>query len=86
MGGGRFGADLYAGVGLFSIALARRFDKVTAVESGTSATEDLKFNAERAGVTLTPVKRSVEDYLAGRLRRPILCWPILLGRDWESGR
>ncbi|MEP6539187.1 MAG: RsmD family RNA methyltransferase, partial [Bryobacteraceae bacterium] len=55
--------DLYAGGGLFSLALARKFGNVTAVESGTSATEDLKFNAQRAGVTLTVVKRSVEDYL-----------------------
>jgi len=27
--------------------------------------EDLKFNTERAGVTLTPVKQSVEDYFGG---------------------
>ena len=60
---GESALDLYAGGGLFSLGLARRFGNVTAVESGTSATEDLKFNAERAGVTLTAVKRSVEDYL-----------------------
>jgi len=42
--------DLYAGVGLFSLALARRFRKVTAVESGGGAVRDLRFNAERANV------------------------------------
>jgi 23S rRNA (uracil1939-C5)-methyltransferase len=43
---------------------------VTAVEATTSAVEDLKFNMERAGVTLTPVKRSVEDYLASLTAAP----------------
>ncbi len=60
---GESALDLYAGGGLFSLGLSRRIRNVTAVESGTSATEDLKFNSERAGVTLTAVKRSVEDYL-----------------------
>ena len=43
--------DLYAGVGLFSLALARRFRRVTAVESGGGAVRDLRFNAERAGLS-----------------------------------
>ena len=67
---GESAMDLYAGGGLFSLGMARRFAKVTAVESGTSATEDLKFNAERAGVTLTAVKRSVEDYLGTLTEAP----------------
>jgi 23S rRNA (uracil1939-C5)-methyltransferase len=62
--------DLYAGVGLFSLGLARKFGTMTAVESGNSATEDLKFNAERAGVALTVIKRSVEDYLPGLTEAP----------------
>ena len=41
--------DLYAGVGLFSLPLARSFSHVTSVESGASAVRDLRLNAERAG-------------------------------------
>lgn len=37
--------DLYAGVGLFAAALARSFDKVTAVESAPSSCSDLQRNA-----------------------------------------
>ena len=56
-------ADLYAGVGLFSLPLARRFGEVAAVESGSSAIRDLRFNAERAGVSVSAVQDSAEDYL-----------------------
>ena len=47
---GETALDLYAGVGLFSLPLARRFREVTAVESGAGAVRDLEFNAERAGL------------------------------------
>ncbi len=36
--------DLYAGVGLFAAALAKTFDKVTAVESAPSSSSDLQRN------------------------------------------
>jgi 23S rRNA (uracil1939-C5)-methyltransferase len=55
--------DLYAGVGLFSIPLARRFSRVVAVESGGGAARDLEFNASRAGATLEARQASAEDYL-----------------------
>jgi 23S rRNA (uracil1939-C5)-methyltransferase len=60
---GDWALDLYAGVGLFSLALAKRFAKVTAVESGASAVRDLKQNAERAGVRLEAVQANVEGFL-----------------------
>lgn len=62
--------DLYAGVGLFSIPLARRFGEVVAVESGAGAVRDLRWNAEQAGVTLTAVQQDAEAYLAGLERAP----------------
>lgn len=40
--------DLYAGVGLFSAALAESFDEVTAVESGAGSVQDLRENLRGA--------------------------------------
>jgi 23S rRNA (uracil1939-C5)-methyltransferase len=63
--------DLYAGVGLFSLAMARRFGQVIAVESGGGATRDLQFNAERAGLANIHVEqRTAEDFLASTGQTP----------------
>ncbi len=62
--------DLYAGVGLFAVPLARRFKTVTAVESGSSAARDLEVNAERAGVSVRIELARVEDYLARLEKAP----------------
>ena len=63
---GETALDLYAGVGLFSLALARRFREVVAVESGSGAVWDLEFNAERAGLAnVRAEQRTAEAYLAG---------------------
>jgi 23S rRNA (uracil1939-C5)-methyltransferase len=62
--GGESAFDLYAGVGLFVPALAGRFARVTAVESGSGALRDLQFNAERAGLAnLRAESRMVEEFL-----------------------
>jgi len=62
--GGESAFDLYAGVGLFAPALASRFTRVTAVESGSAAARDLQFNAERAGLANVQVEaRMVEEFL-----------------------
>ncbi len=53
--------DLYAGVGLFSRALAARFAKVTAIEAGKSAFRDLSHNA---GDRFSIENATVEEYLA----------------------
>lgn len=42
--GGRLALDLFAGVGLFSVPLAARFDRIVAVESNPAAARDLEFN------------------------------------------
>ena len=57
--------DLYAGAGLFSLALARRFREVVAVESGAGPVSDLRANAERLGLTnVRAEKQSAEKFLA----------------------
>ena len=43
-GGGRAALDLYAGVGLFTLPLAGKFDQVLAVESSQDALADLRLN------------------------------------------
>jgi 23S rRNA (uracil1939-C5)-methyltransferase len=60
---GNSALDLYAGVGLFSLALTQRFSQVTSVESGNSAVRDLRFNAERAGVRLEIAQSVTQDFL-----------------------
>ncbi len=68
---GESALDLYAGVGLFSLALARRFREVTAVESGLAAVRDLQFNAERAGLeNVHAAQRTVEEFLDNLDRAP----------------
>jgi 23S rRNA (uracil1939-C5)-methyltransferase len=62
--GGDSALDLYAGVGLFAVPMARRFRSVTAVESGSSAAHDLEFNASRAEAAVKMEQARVEDYLA----------------------
>jgi 23S rRNA (uracil1939-C5)-methyltransferase len=64
--------DLYAGVGLFSVALAKRFERVLAVESGAGAARDLKQNAERAGVKIEVVQANVESFLPSLKEPPEL--------------
>jgi 23S rRNA (uracil1939-C5)-methyltransferase len=43
---------------------------VTSVESGSTATRDLEFNAKRGGVALEGVNARVEDYLMNVKARP----------------
>jgi len=48
---GELALDLFAGVGLFSLPLARRFERVVATEANPTAASDLKANAEANGLT-----------------------------------
>jgi len=61
---GQTALDLYAGVGLFSLPLARKFAKVAAVEAGTTAARDLEVNAQNAGLVIQHLLGRVEDHLA----------------------
>ncbi len=60
---GETALDLYAGVGLFSLGLARRFGSVAAVERGASAAGDLEFNAARASLEIQVRRGTAEEYL-----------------------
>ena len=67
---GETALDLYSGVGLFSIPLARRFAGVTAVESSRSAAGDPEFNAARAGAQVAVQQQPVEGVLETLEARP----------------
>jgi 23S rRNA (uracil1939-C5)-methyltransferase len=56
--------DLYSGVGLFTLPLARTFEQVIAVDASSPATRDLRFNLERADLDARVMNMPVADYLA----------------------
>jgi 23S rRNA (uracil1939-C5)-methyltransferase len=63
---GRHAVDLYSGVGLFSLPLARKFERVTAVEANGLAVEYAKRNAATAGLrNIEFLSVEVEDLLRG---------------------
>jgi 23S rRNA (uracil1939-C5)-methyltransferase len=64
--------DLYAGVGLFSLPLAKRFASVEAVERGGPAYRDLEWNAGESGSGVLPVKASAEEFLRALTEPPDL--------------
>jgi len=61
--GGARALDLYAGAGLFTIPLARRFAKAAAVESSAQAVGDLEANAATAGLAIEAHRMSSEQFL-----------------------
>ena len=69
--GGRMALDLFAGVGLFSIPLAEKFEKVLSIESNPAATRDLESNVRGKGVVEVRTA-DVERFLARNKERPDL--------------
>jgi 23S rRNA (uracil1939-C5)-methyltransferase len=63
---GDFGLDLYAGVGLFSTALACDFRHIVSVEASQTAASDLKYNLPLNGKA---IQATAEDYLSGASSR-----------------
>lgn len=80
---GEIALDLYAGVGLFAVPMARRFESVVAVEAGASAARDLEFNAERTETALRVEHARVEDYISKLDQTPefVLADPPRAGLD-----
>jgi len=60
---GKTALDLYAGVGLFTLALAANFEEVLAVESSPHAFTDLKENAPR---NVRTMRATTEEFLQKR--------------------
>ena len=60
---GRAALELYAGVGLFSLALAKRFDQVLAVESSPHSFADLRHNGLS---NVKALRATTETFLAER--------------------
>jgi 23S rRNA (uracil1939-C5)-methyltransferase len=65
MGGakGGYALDLYAGVGFFTLPLAKAFSKVVSVDANLAATRDLRDNAEAAGVSVVSENEHAEEFL-----------------------
>jgi 23S rRNA (uracil1939-C5)-methyltransferase len=85
---GETALDLYSGVGLFAIPLARRFARVTAVESGGASAHDLRFNVAQAGAAVEVEQTRVEDFLAKAEATPdfVLADPPRAGVGKEVAR
>jgi 23S rRNA (uracil1939-C5)-methyltransferase len=67
-GGGGSALEAFAGAGFLTLALSRRFERITAVESDPAAAADLRHNLARAG-------RANVDVVAERLERAIASLP-----------
>jgi 23S rRNA (uracil1939-C5)-methyltransferase len=70
---GRLALDLFAGVGLFTVALTKRFDRVIGVESNLAAAKDLEVNLQLSGgVSPTHRHATAEAFLSHWQERPDL--------------
>jgi 23S rRNA (uracil1939-C5)-methyltransferase len=62
--------DLYAGVGFFTLPMARVFNKVVAVDANLAAMRDLQVNAETAGVAVISHNAHAEEFLRKTTEKP----------------
>ncbi|MBV8807904.1 MAG: class I SAM-dependent RNA methyltransferase [Acidobacteriaceae bacterium] len=84
---GNHAIDLYAGVGLFSLSLASRFQTVDSVERGGSAFRDLEWNiASRRLDNVRAMRAPAEDFLRMLDGSPdlIIADPPRAGLDSEA--
>ena len=73
--------DLYAGVGLFALPLARLFEKVAAVESSDAAAHDLAANVGVVGGRARAFHKTAEKFLAVTSAR----WDLVVVDPPRSG-
>jgi 23S rRNA (uracil1939-C5)-methyltransferase len=69
---GLLALDLYAGVGFFSLPLAKSFGRVISVDANLAATRDLRTNAEAAGLSITSHNLHTEEFLEKFEEKPEL--------------
>jgi 23S rRNA (uracil1939-C5)-methyltransferase len=67
---GSFALDLYAGVGFFTLPLAKAFSRVISVDANLAATEDLRANVKDAGVEVVSENSHTEEFLKKFTERP----------------
>jgi 23S rRNA (uracil1939-C5)-methyltransferase len=70
---GRLALDLFAGVGLFTLPLSKRFERVIGVESNPAAAKDLEINLQSCeGSSLTHRNTTAEAFLSNWHETPDL--------------
>jgi 23S rRNA (uracil1939-C5)-methyltransferase len=67
---GGLAVDLYAGVGFFTLPLARTFERVIGVDANLAATRDLSVNAENAGAQITYHNEHADEFLKKMQEQP----------------
>jgi 23S rRNA (uracil1939-C5)-methyltransferase len=67
---GEVALDLYAGVGFFTLPLAKTFARVVSVDANLAATRDLFANAEIAKRTVAPYNEHVEQFIKKTREKP----------------
>jgi 23S rRNA (uracil1939-C5)-methyltransferase len=67
---GEYALDLYAGVGFFTLPMAKMFSRVVSVDANLAATRDLHANAEMAGLQVVSNHEHTEDFLKKEQESP----------------
>lgn len=67
---GNYALDLYAGVGFFTLPLAKTVGKVVSVDANLAATRDLRNNAEAAGAQVISENEHTEEFLQKNQETP----------------
>src|SRR6266849_4187921 len=67
---GELALDLYAGVGFFTLPLAKTFRRVVSVDANLAATRDLQTNAELAKVVVASHNEHAEEFLKKTKEKP----------------